>query len=343
MPTTVIHSVRSRQQAARCRADLAERIEREARAGCAGGTCGMPRLVERPGDGDRDEHGRRSATGSSCQSSNSSPPSDGAEHDRGERAHLEQAVGAREIARRAAISGTMPYFAGLKNVACTAIRNSTASIADRRGRTMSAGMASAIATISSTLRPDRARVRLLNDVGEVAGVAGEEQEGQDEDRARPSTCAASRARASRIGVERDDDLVDVVVERAEKLRPQEGLQSRVRERRPIGAGAMRSLRQPRTIRGQPVMNVLSGSEEREIVIPAVIAGKTPGVTFTRARSASRPKTGANAVSPRMARKQGSIGRCPADVAGGQARSSRSSSVAAARRESPRRAASHASA
>ena len=72
------------------------------------------------------------------------------------------------------------------------------------------------------------RTRALADgVGQVAGVAGEQQERNDEDRARRATGIRCRAggRGDVHGAHRDDDLVDVVVEGAQELRPQESLEA----------------------------------------------------------------------------------------------------------------------
>src|SRR5262249_12711193 len=57
------------------------------------------------------------------------------------------------------ISGTMPYFAGLKMVECSAIRNSTPSISSMRVE-KNAARASSITKISKTLT-DMRMVRLL--------------------------------------------------------------------------------------------------------------------------------------------------------------------------------------
>ena len=67
---------------------------------------------------------------------------------------------------------------------------------------------------------------LADGVGQVAGVAGEEQRGQDEDGA---ARAGRKARVGVADVEGDDGLIDVVVERAEELGPEEGLEAAVLE------------------------------------------------------------------------------------------------------------------
>jgi hypothetical protein len=62
-------------------------------------------------------------------------------------------------------------------------------------------------------------------VRELAGVAGKQQERQDEDRTDDRELATGvRARGRMNGDHRNDDLEQVVIERAQELRPEEGLQ-----------------------------------------------------------------------------------------------------------------------
>jgi len=70
---------------------------------------------------------------------------------------------------------------------------------------------------------------LADGVGEMAGVAGEEQKRDDEDGSGERQIEAARAGIGGHvdGAHGDGDLVDVVVERTEELRPEEGLEAGV--------------------------------------------------------------------------------------------------------------------
>ena len=73
----------------------------------------------------------------------------------------------------------MPYFAGLKTVECSAIRNSTTSINSTLCE-KNAAMPQRHHRDLEDLDPDQHRA-LADGVGQVAGVAGEQQERQHED------------------------------------------------------------------------------------------------------------------------------------------------------------------
>jgi hypothetical protein len=80
------------------------------------------------------------------------------------------------------------------------------------------------------LRDDQHR-SLAVDVGDLARVPREQQEGQHEDGADDGQLTARRVGGRRVdGDHRDDDLEQVVVEGPEKLRPQERLQARAAKR-----------------------------------------------------------------------------------------------------------------
>ena len=121
---------------------------------------------------------------------------------------------ARDSSLSGSISGTMPYFAGLKKVECSAIRNSTTSISSMRVE-KNAASAEQHHEISKTLTRDQHRA-LADDVRQMAGVSREQQERDHKyapasDRySLPDPCGAATCTARM----RNDDLVDVVVEGA---------------------------------------------------------------------------------------------------------------------------------
>ena len=86
---------------------------------------------------------------------------------------------ARDSSRSGRISGTMPYFAGLKNVACSASRNSTPSSQSKRPA-LKATTAPSHRDDFERLRDDQDRA-LVEAIGDLSRVAGEQQERQDED------------------------------------------------------------------------------------------------------------------------------------------------------------------
>ena len=129
---------------------------------------------------------------------------------------------ARERSRSETSSGTMEYFAGLKTVECTAIRNSTTNIQATLWEKKTT-MPSAITAISKILTAIRTRA-LADGVGKLAGVSGEQQRWQHEDGAGEGEILAALVglRDDVHRAEGDDDAVGVIVERAEELGPEEG-------------------------------------------------------------------------------------------------------------------------
>ena len=120
-------------------------------------------------------------------------------------------------------SGSNPYLAGAKNVECMPIRNSAPSNTSMLlGGEAEAGD-----------RHDRdlggldglQHQRLVVTIGELAGHAGEQHERQDEQpRGDVGQQRGRQCRVARGLVGREDDqhvLVDIVVERAQRLRAEE--------------------------------------------------------------------------------------------------------------------------
>ena len=94
------------------------------RPGAAAGTCGMPKLVAGADDRDGDdEHADQPELRSPGVEQ---VAADRRAERRSRRTCSSRALPlARDRSRSGSISGRMPYFAGLKNVACSAIRKST--------------------------------------------------------------------------------------------------------------------------------------------------------------------------------------------------------------------------
>ena len=106
--------------------DLDQRVPREAApARRAGDTRGMPKLSRGADDGDRDQAPGRSSTGARPTASNSAAAERPCRATIATNVLISSRPLARDSSRSGSISGRMPYFAGLKNVACIAIRNST--------------------------------------------------------------------------------------------------------------------------------------------------------------------------------------------------------------------------
>jgi len=116
----------------------------------------------------------------------------------------------------------MPYFAGLKIVECTAMRNSTMSINSTRVEKNTASPSS-ISDLEDLYRDQHGP--LADRVRQVAGVSAEQQEGRYEHRAREREVQAARCRRDLDRPHGDDDLIKVVVEGAQELRPQERLET----------------------------------------------------------------------------------------------------------------------
>ena len=80
--------------------------------------------------------------------------------------------------------------------------------------------------------------RLAEAIGELSGVTGEQQEWQNEDGARDGQVArAEQLIGGQLDrAHRHDHLINVVVERGQELRPEEGLKAIVAKKRGISAG-----------------------------------------------------------------------------------------------------------
>ena len=113
------------QQVPRAGDDFAERIPAEGAGGAGGGHARDLKLVS-----ESEPPRPRAVTtpifqGCVLPGREQEGADGGAQHDRHEGAHFEQARWRATDRVSGSISGTMPYFAGLKMVECSAIRNST--------------------------------------------------------------------------------------------------------------------------------------------------------------------------------------------------------------------------
>ena len=128
------------------------------------------------------------------------------------------------------ISGRMPYFAGLKKLACIASRNRTTSSISML-RMVKSDHADAHDHDFESLG-DLENARFAEAIGELAGVTGEQQEWQNEDGARNRQVARAEQliRGQLHRAHRHDHLINVVVERGQELRPEEGLKAAVAAR-----------------------------------------------------------------------------------------------------------------
>jgi hypothetical protein len=152
----------------------------------------------------------------------------GAGDDRDERAHLEQAVRSRQVGigqdlRQDAVFRRTEERRLDGNQEQHRVGDLEPSCGKRKQR--------------QDRRHDLERLRhdedgpLAVDVCQLAGVAGEQQEGEDEDDPDQRQLPAGAVRRRRVDREhRHDDLEQIIVERAEELRPEKRLQSFVRQR-----------------------------------------------------------------------------------------------------------------
>ena len=113
----------------------------------------------------------------------------------------------------------MPYFAGLNSVDCKAIKKRTSQHQLEVRRIQSQNSQPHRANLHR-LCPDQ-NFAFVVDVRPMAGVTGEEEKGQDEDGADQCQLASPAAGAADTCdcEQRDDDLIDAVVERPQELGP----------------------------------------------------------------------------------------------------------------------------
>ena len=148
---------------------------------------------------------------------------------------------ARDNCASLTISGRMPYFAGLKKLACTASRNRTSSKGSMRWESS--------ATMPSSMIDDLERLgelqhaRLREAVRHLAGVPGEGEKRDDENGAGDREIPGSQRSigGNRDGHDGDDHLVDVVVERAQKLSPEKALEASVGQQFAVAADPVDAL------------------------------------------------------------------------------------------------------
>ena len=214
--------------------DFGEGIPLHRQARARSGNFANEQAGERSDDGDRQQHpahDQRLAFPAREQERSDA----GSEHDGGEGGKFQQSVGARQL-RFAQHLGQDAVFGGAEEIGLHGQQEQHHQQhfdAAQRKRDDPDAHDHDFESLG-----DLQDAGLAETVGELAGVTGEQQERQNEDRARHRQIARTEQliRGQLHGAHRNDHLINVVVERGQELRPEERLKAAVAQERRIPGG-----------------------------------------------------------------------------------------------------------